>query len=411
MSLFKCGKKLNKFFFILILFLSIRCYAQELQFPLSNEHNLSILNNYDAKAKELAAKNLNRFALDRLHAYNFFLDSLYKTEKSDTLSKIEGSYLAGSKNQRTDISNLQNQINELTAEKENLSKRYWALVRRAVFSFALWLIIILLLLHFRKRKLKKAQVKFQDATTQLQALDRSSENAQKLFSEFSGIQNTFQKVNTELEKLSGIIKDGLDSPKAPEEWSVISTKTAKIKTAIAVNERIIAGIISQIENQPEEDSKTDINALCDQYLEIVSRGFNKSESLNIQVTKDLEKNLPQLKMKSNAIGDLLLNVLTNAFQSVKEKSEKDKTFQPKVTISTRILPRFLQIRVKDNGLGMNDENITNAMKEFYSTRSLEDGAGLGLSVSNTIISEMHKGEIKIESEEGNSTDVYIKFFI
>ena len=131
-----------------------------------------------------------------------------------------------------------------------------------------------------------------------------------------------------------------------------------------------------------------------------------------QITKDFEKNLPAVKTNHGAIGYLLLNLLSNSLKSIEEKYKKGiKGYQPKISISTRILPRFLQIRIKDNGTGMTDDILTKAMDEFYSTREPKEGSGLGLTISKQIISEFHKGEIKIESESGNSTDVYIKFFI
>ena len=106
-----------------------------------------------------------------------------------------------------------------------------------------------------------------------------------------------------------------------------------------------------------------------------------------------------------------MNVLNNAFKSVYEKHGKGvKGFKPKVTISTRVLPRFLQIRIKDNGNGMNDEVISKIYEPFYTVKEGGKEAGLGMHFANRIITEMHKGEIKIESHVGEGTDVYLKFF-
>lgn len=137
----------------------------------------------------------------------------------------------------------------------------------------------------------------------------------------------------------------------------------------------------------------------------------KEGEFSCLVTHDFEKNLPPISINGPAVGAMLINVFINAFQSVQEKSKKEiKGYEPKVSVSTRILPRFLQIRVKDNGLGMNDEVLSKAYNEFYTNRSESGGTGLGLFFATEVVGQMHKGEIKIESEEGNSTDVYIKFF-
>ena len=62
-------------------------------------------------------------------------------------------------------------------------------------------------------------------------------------------------------------------------------------------------------------------------------------------------------------------------------------------------------------MGMTEAIMQNAFNPFYTTRENGGGAGLGLSESQKIMTTLHKGEIKIETENGNSTDVYIKFFL
>ncbi|MBP6403793.1 MAG: ATP-binding protein, partial [Bacteroidia bacterium] len=162
----------------------------------------------------------------------------------------------------------------------------------------------------------------------------------------------------------------------------------------------------------EEKIATNMNQLCEQFLELSQRGHQPTDgSFAILVTKDLEKNLPSIKVIPEAVGSLLLNVMNNAFQAVIEKQAKGiKGYQPKVTVSTRILPRFLQIRVKDNGDGMNDLTLNQAPQEYFSLKPLEQGVGLGLSDSQNIMA-LHKGELKLESETGNGSDVYLKFYL
>ena len=107
--------------------------------------------------------------------------------------------------------------------------------------------------------------------------------------------------------------------------------------------------------------------------------------------KDFEKRLSPVKINPNAVGTLILNVLTNAYQSVKEQHSKGvKGYQPKITISTRILPRFLQIRIKDNGTGMKKDILKMATDEFFTTRKPADGSGLGLFVANNIINKIEQ---------------------
>ena len=57
---------------------------------------------------------------------------------------------------------------------------------------------------------------------------------------------------------------------------------------------------------------------------------------------------------------------------------------------------FVIVTIKDNGIGISQENLTSVFDPFFTTKDVESGTGLGLSISYGIIQEM-KGEIKVES--------------
>lgn len=380
--------------------------------PLHKSANREILNFYDSRAKDFVSKNLNRFALERKHTYDHLLDSLYNFELKDTLSIIQNGYLSNSKSNRSINEAHSKKIALLSAQKTNLENTYSALIKKAVLSFVLWLVIVLLLLMFRKNKMKKAKVKFDSAKVQLESLEVSAINANKLNKDLLKMKEPFKKLNMEYAKLNTLLVEGAIIKNAPVEWPEISAKSTSINSQIEKEEKLLFAISDKGNIESEDLVKTDINNLCETYFEIAYRGIQKTENFNCHVSRDFEKKLPLININPDATGKLILNILTNAFQSVKAKNDKGiKGYEPKVSISTRILPRFLQIRIKDNGTGMNETVLQNATKEFFSTRDLTEGSGLGLYFANNIISELHKGEIKIESEEGNSTDVYIKFFI
>ena len=402
-------------FFLLLFFLFDTAFfgtALSQEVPLNNPVNQEILRYNESKAEEFVSKNLNRFAVERMQKYDFLLDSLYKKEKSDTLASIEKAYLQNSGSKKSSIDKHNKEISELSIEKEKLEKRYWSFVRKSILAFVVWATIVLILLQFRKIRLKRYRVKLSSTTIQLLSMEESVKHADKFINEYTKFKEPLEKINNELTKFNLIITEASSKPNVPAEWTDITTISNQLTKTLSTEEKILRSVQTQTEQSNEEIISTDINNLCEQYVEIAVRNIQKSEDFNCQVTKDLEKKLPLLKLNSIEIGSLLLNILNNAIQSVKEKNNKGiKGYQPKVTISTRILPRFLQIRIKDNGIGMSEDILKNATKEFFSTRPLDEGSGLGLFFANDIISEKHKGEIKIESEEGASTDVYIKFFI
>ncbi len=407
------GKGLIIFFLlVLIAGLEKSTLAQEHKIPLSKPENLEIMENIRSRTNDLVGKNMNRFAYEKLVRYNHTLDSLYRIEKGDSLKRIEAIYLAKTAALRSQLDSLNRQINENSGRKAELDTRYWGLVKKAVLSFALWLIIIIILLQIRKRKLKQAKSRFETTKIQLESLEKSASYSDVLVEHFKNIREPISGLSKEVSKVNDIISDKDKNPVVSPEWAETVKKSEQLKKSVQLEENIVEDVIAQIEGPGEEKVSTNINDLCEQYVEIARRGFCTDVEFNCQITKDFEKRLPELKINPAAIGSLLLNILTNALQSVNDQNSKgQKGYQPKVAISTRILPRFLQIRIRDNGTGMNEQILSQATNEFFSTRPLSDGTGLGLFFANGIINEMHKGEIKIESEQGASTDVYIKFFI
>ena len=81
------------------------------------------------------------------------------------------------------------------------------------------------------------------------------------------------------------------------------------------------------------------------------------------------KNLPAIKIIPEAVGSLFLNVLNNAFQAVIENKTKESKGYQKSYCKHTHSSRFLQIRVKDNGDGMNDADLTRSTEEYVSMKA------------------------------------------
>jgi signal transduction histidine kinase len=126
--------------------------------------------------------------------------------------------------------------------------------------------------------------------------------------------------------------------------------------------------------------------------------------------KDLEKILPDTEFQPHALRIAFFHLFCNAFQAVAEKArEAPKGFQPQVSVSSRKLPRFIQVRIRDNGTGLNLKDPYLVFEPFYTIRTRPINAGLGLYESSVILKEMHKADIIIESDVNSGTDFLIRF--
>jgi two-component system, NtrC family, nitrogen regulation sensor histidine kinase NtrY len=150
------------------------------------------------------------------------------------------------------------------------------------------------------------------------------------------------------------------------------------------------------------------------------RNLNKITTLNVKkvLVRDLFENLNQLMqptleqknieleiilkdpdisllVDSNLIDQVLINLLVNAIEAVKE------TTNPRIALSAYISSdRKTVIKIADNGAGMSEEVLDKIFIPFFSTR--KTGSGIGLSLCKQIMM-LHKGSIQVQSKEGEGT--------
>ena len=98
------------------------------------------------------------------------------------------------------------------------------------------------------------------------------------------------------------------------------------------------------------------------------------------------------------LSQVLLNLLTNAIQAIPEKGT--------IEISTRQNGSFVDISVKDDGVGIPESSKFKIFDPFYSTKTVGEGTGLGLSISHGIVKKQG-GIITVSSEEGEGTTFLI----
>ena len=99
---------------------------------------------------------------------------------------------------------------------------------------------------------------------------------------------------------------------------------------------------------------------------------------------------------SDQIRQVLVNLITNACESLEESDKKEVT----VNLTRNI--NDLVIEIKDSGCGIPEYNINKLFEPFFTTKKIGKGTGLGLAISYGII-KMHKGNIKVKSRVGEGT--------
>jgi len=152
-----------------------------------------------------------------------------------------------------------------------------------------------------------------------------------------------------------------------------------------------------------DEGEMDVGGLIELVMRMMdSRAFGS----NIRLVTKVDKDLPNIKADQRLIRQVLINLVTNAMKF----SEAGKT----VTVSAYMLDdRGMQIKVSDQGKGIPDGKIEQAMEPFGQVTSGEEnstieGTGLGLPLAKAMV-DLHDGTLHIESEVGKGTDVFVTF--
>jgi len=228
--------------------------------------------------------------------------------------------------------------------------------------------------------------------------------------------NNFSEVNSEL---IDELKNELNTGNKEEAISIadnIKENQQKINHHGKRADAIVKGMLQHSRKSAGQKKPTDINALADEYLRLSYHGLRaKDKTFNATIQTDFDESIEKINIIPQDIGRVLLNLFTNAFYAVTDASLRSSgqansvssNYIPTVSISTKKIGDKVEIRVKDNGNGIPQKVLDKIFQPFFTTKPTGQGTGLGLSISYDII-KAHRGEIKVETKEGEGAEFIIQ---
>jgi len=165
--------------------------------------------------------------------------------------------------------------------------------------------------------------------------------------------------------------------------------------------RVIRGVEALAhEGSHDPMQKTDVHGLIEQSMDLLRTRF---ETHGIALEMEIADQLPLVECREVQIEQILVNLLTNAFDAV----DGDKSCERWVKVQASMRPAWNQyagvqavrIEVTDGGPGVVAENRGHLMETFFTTKPKGAGIGIGLSVSR-IIAEDHGGTLELLDSDG-----------
>lgn len=119
-----------------------------------------------------------------------------------------------------------------------------------------------------------------------------------------------------------------------------------------------------------------------------------AEKSKIKIERDLSEDLPLGLVDPHELEQVFTNLVINAIHAMDGKGH--------LRISTSERAGQIDVRFRDDGCGMDDEQMEQIFEPFYTTRGDSGGTGLGLAVCRQIV-QSYSGELTVESEPGKGS--------
>ncbi len=174
---------------------------------------------------------------------------------------------------------------------------------------------------------------------------------------------------------------------------------------------IVKSMLSHSRGGTGDWQEANINTLVDEAVNLAYHGARaQDKDFNVTLQRDLAPQMTVIEVVPQDVTRVFLNLFGNAFYATTRRhlAGADAGYRPTVTVSTRDLGQAVEIKVRDNGTGIQPETRARLFEPFFTTKPTGEGTGLGLSISYDIVTQQHGGAIEVESEPGSFTEFIVR---
>ena len=166
---------------------------------------------------------------------------------------------------------------------------------------------------------------------------------------------------------------------------------------------IIRRLLDFAREKTPEKKLADLNQIIEDTARFIERPAHLRD---IEITIDLDRDLPPVWVDEDLIKQVIVNMLVNAQHAIEHRGS--------ITIRSRRFPEarspepggkpvpMVEISVVDTGCGIPEKDLQRIFDPFFTTKEVGKGTGLGLSVSHGIV-RAHGGAIEVDSTVGEGT--------
>ncbi len=180
-------------------------------------------------------------------------------------------------------------------------------------------------------------------------------------------------------------------------------------------DNIVKSMLAHSRGGSGERQRVDLNALLEEALNLAYHGARAhDQSFNITLERAFDAALKPIELVPQDITRVFLNLFGNGFYAANKRANAangsggDAGFRSVLKVVTREAGDAVEIKVRDNGIGIPAEIRDKLFQPFFTTKPTGEGTGLGLSISYDIVTQQHGGTISVDSRKGEFTEFTIR---
>lgn len=234
-----------------------------------------------------------------------------------------------------------------------------------------------------------------ELTTNFNKMVKELNNIEYLSKEFmSNVSHEFKTPIASIQGFAKLLKDEKTTEEEKKEYIDIIIEESERLTNLANNIQSL----SKIENKEILSTNEEI-VLDEQIRKCIVILNQKLEEKNIDISMEGEN--ITLFGNEDLLQQVWINLINNAIKYTNENG--------KIEICIKENKNYIEVQVKDNGIGIEKEKQERIFEKFYQVDSSHgaEGNGLGLAIVKKII-DLHEGEIELKSDYGKGSIFIVK---
>jgi PAS domain S-box-containing protein len=175
--------------------------------------------------------------------------------------------------------------------------------------------------------------------------------------------------------------------------------------------KIVTDLLHFSRRSGSKIAPNDLNHLVRQVLDLAESDYDlekKYDFRDVDLLWDPAADLPPVYCDGQQIQQVVLNLVRNAAQAMAELSKQDSAYEPQLRLRTLRRGDWGCLEVEDNGPGIPEEIRDQLFKPFFTTKTQEEGTGLGLWLGWSIVVERHNGRMRVERGESGGARFVIE---